>query len=68
MEIKDAYKAYQNMYDCILSPSGNYNTWTSDFGGVDSDLADALRDLGTLLFGCEPRSGFLPFTSAENEI
>lgn len=49
MEIKDAYKAYQNMYDCILSPSGNYNTWTSDFGDMDSDLADALRDLGTLV-------------------
>lgn len=48
LEIKDAYKAYQNMYDCILSHSGNYNTWASDFGDMNSGLADALRDLGTL--------------------
>lgn len=47
--VKDAYKAYQNMYDCIISPSGNYNTWTSDFGDVDSDLADTIRDLGNLV-------------------
>ena len=32
-----------NMYDCVIDPSGSYNTWTSEFSDVDTELADAYR-------------------------
>lgn len=48
--VKETYKAYQDMYDCVITPSGNYNTWTSEFHNVDSDLADAIGDLRTLVY------------------
>ena len=43
--VKDAYQAYQDMYDCVLSPSGNYTSWTSEFGDVDDELADCVGEL-----------------------
>lgn len=42
-EAKNLYEAYKNMYDCVIDPSGSYNTWTSEFGDVDTELADAYR-------------------------
>ena len=47
--VKETYQAYQDMYDCVISPSGNYNSWTSEFKTTDSELADAIGDLGMLL-------------------
>ena len=47
--VKAAYKAYQDMYDCVITPSGNYNSWTAEFKDVDSDLADAIGDLRILI-------------------
>lgn len=53
MEIKDAvkeaYDAYKDMYDCVISPSGNYTSWTSEFSSVDSEMADTIGDLGNLV-------------------
>ena len=47
--VKAVYQAYVDMYDCVISPSGNYTSWTSEFGDVDSELADTLGDLKTLI-------------------
>lgn len=47
--VKDVYDAYQSMYDCVITPSGNYSSWTSEFSDVDSELGKAIRDLSDLL-------------------
>lgn len=47
--VKDVYDAYKNMYDCVITPSGNYSSWTSDFSDADSKLGSAIKDLGGLL-------------------
>lgn len=47
--VKEAYDAYKDMYDCVITPSGNYNSWTSEFSSVDSELADTIGDLGDLV-------------------
>lgn len=47
--VKETYEAYKDMYDCVIDPSGNYNSWTSEFGNTDSELADAIGDLRELL-------------------
>jgi len=46
---KDVYEAYQDMYDCVISPSGNYSSWTSEFGSTDSALAKELNNLSNLV-------------------
>lgn len=52
-EIKDAvkelYEAYEDMYDVIINVSGNYLSFKSDFGDTDSELADAIGDLSSLI-------------------
>ena len=47
--VRDVYDAYNDMYDCVITPSGNYNTWTSEFADVDSELADSIGDLSDLV-------------------
>lgn len=47
--VKEVYDAYKDMYDCVITPSGNYNSWTSEFSSVDSELADTIGDLGDLV-------------------
>lgn len=47
--VKETYEAYKDMYDCVIDPSGNYTSWTSEFGNTDSELADAIGDLNELL-------------------
>ncbi len=47
--VKDVYEAYNDMYDCVISPTGNYSSWTSEFSDADSELADAIGDLSNLL-------------------
>lgn len=47
--VKEVYEAYKDMYDCVITPSGNYNTWTSEFSSVDSELADTIGDLRNLV-------------------
>ena len=47
--VKDVYDAYQDMYDCVISPSGNYSSWTSEFSNVDSALGKSIGNLGDLV-------------------
>ena len=47
--VKETYDAYQEMYECVIDPSGNYNTWTSEFSRTDSALAEAIGDMRTLV-------------------
>lgn len=47
--VKDTYKAYQDMYDVIINVSGNFLSFKSDFGDTDSELADRIGDLSSLL-------------------
>lgn len=47
--VKDVYVAYIDMYDCVISPSGNFNSWTSEFNNIDQELSDALDDLDALV-------------------
>ncbi|MDD4493070.1 MAG: RING finger protein [Eubacteriales bacterium] len=52
-ELKDAVKAlydeYTEFYNCIVDPTGNYSSWTSDFGNLDSSLLKAYKSLSSLL-------------------
>ena len=47
--VKEAYSAYLAMYDCVIDPAGNYNTWTAAFSDTDTDLANAIRELKALV-------------------
>ena len=47
--VKETYDAYEDMYDCIISPTGNYTSWRNSFSSVDSELSDAINDLNSLL-------------------
>ena len=47
--VKQTYDAYRDMYECVMDPSGSYNTWPEEFGDTDSELADAIGDLRELL-------------------
>ncbi len=52
-EIKDAvtevYDAYKNMYDYVITPSGNYTYWLAAAMTADSKLGSAMKDLERLL-------------------
>ena len=47
--VKEVYDAYEDMYGVVINVSGNYNSFKSDFGDTDSELADALGKLRNLL-------------------
>lgn len=44
-KVDAAYRAYLDMYECVLEPSGNLLSWAKEFGNTDSVFADALRTL-----------------------
>ena len=44
-EVEDTYEAYEDMYECVITPSGSYNTWTDEFSDVDTALGDAIKEL-----------------------
>lgn len=44
-DIKEAYDAMENLYDCVINVSGNYTTYVTYFGNCDEELADALKAL-----------------------
>lgn len=48
--IKTAYKAYQELSDCVLNPFGkSYSEWRTDFSNTDTAGARAVNNLGALL-------------------
>ena len=48
--VYDVYNAYESMYDCVIDPSGNYRTWSSEFSDCDGELADALDTLNSAIY------------------
>ncbi len=47
--VDEVYNAYVEMYDVVIDVSGNYNTYTSAFSRVDTNLAEALNTLDNLV-------------------
>jgi RNA polymerase subunit RPABC4/transcription elongation factor Spt4 len=47
--VKELYDAYEDMYDVVIDVSGNYTSFKSDFGDVDSEIADTVKKLNNLL-------------------
>lgn len=43
--VKDVYDDYEEMYDSILEPEGNYSNFKGTYNSCDSNLADSLQDL-----------------------
>lgn len=52
-EIKSAarslYDAYTEFYSCIIDPTGNYSSWTSQFSSHDSNVSSKLNTFKNLL-------------------
>ena len=46
--VKVLYDEYEDFYDCVTNPSGNYNSFKSEFGELDSSSVDAYEDLKDL--------------------
>ncbi len=46
--VKTLYDEYEDMYDCVTDPSGNYNSFKSNFSSCDSATVDAYEDLKEL--------------------
>ncbi len=46
--VKVLYDEYEDFYDCVTNPSGNYNSFKSEFGKLDSSTVDAYEDLKDL--------------------
>lgn len=46
--VKVLYDEYEDFYDCVTNPSGNYNSFKSEFGELDSSTVDAYEDLKEL--------------------
>ncbi len=47
--VKVLYDEYGEFYDIVTEPSGNYNTFQSNFGDSDSATVDAYEDLNDLI-------------------
>ena len=47
--VKQTYRAYLELFESVISPSGNYSSWKSDFQSNDKSLANALDYLSDLL-------------------
>jgi RNA polymerase subunit RPABC4/transcription elongation factor Spt4 len=47
--IKEEYDAYIDFYQHIISPSGNYNSFSADFSSLDGDLVSKFNELKSLL-------------------
>ena len=46
--VKVLYDEYEDFYDCVTNPSGNYNSFKREFGELDSSTLDAYKDLKDL--------------------
>lgn len=46
--VKALYDEYEDFYDCVTNPSGNYNSFKSQFGELDSSTSEAYEDLKDL--------------------
>ena len=46
--VKTLYDEYEEMYYCVTDPSGNYNTFKTNFGECDTEVVEAYRDLKEL--------------------
>lgn len=46
--VKVLYDEYEDMFDCVTDPSGNYNTFKSAFTTCDNETVEAYRDLKEL--------------------
>ncbi len=47
--VGDLYYEYCDMYDCVVSPTGNYNSFTSELKSVDDSTVSAYKKLSDLL-------------------
>ncbi len=47
--VKQTYRTYLELFETVISPSGNYSSWKSDFQNSDSRMASALEQLSNLL-------------------
>lgn len=47
--VKDLYNDYYDFYDVVITPTGNYTTFTSDFSRLDSSGVKKYNTLNSLL-------------------
>ena len=47
--VKLTYRTYLDLFENVMSPSGNYSSWKSDFQSSDNRMANALDQLSNLL-------------------
>lgn len=47
--VKDLYNDYYDFYDVVITPTGNYNSFTSDFSSLDSSGVKKYNYLNSLL-------------------
>ncbi len=47
--VEDLYEAYDDFYDCILNPTGNYSAFSSKFSDTDEAFLDKFENLEDLL-------------------
>lgn len=47
--VKEAYTAYEDLYNCVIDVKGNYRTYTENFSDFDTQASKALRALDALL-------------------
>ena len=43
--VKEAYTAYEDLYNCVIDVKGNYRTYTENFSDFDTQASKALRRL-----------------------
>ncbi len=46
-DVKAAYEAFEDMYECVINVSGSYTSYDTEFTLCDSALAEALEELGS---------------------
>ncbi len=47
--VKRTYREYLEFFDNIISPNGTFSTWKSNFHSSDTNLANALKELSSLV-------------------
>ena len=43
--VEELYDAYLDLYDCVIDPSGSYNSWTEEFSSTDTEAYNAIKDI-----------------------
>ena len=46
--VKNLYYEYEEMYDCVTDPSGNFLSFKSNFSNCDSEILEAYKELDKL--------------------